>query len=88
MNDEEKKKLSRLKKSELVEEIVRLTDENQSLWSMRDEMKSSDMKNYKKQFQTMIDRKIEQLHLLAKKPIKVVPVGKKGKSWFQWGKND
>jgi hypothetical protein len=69
-----------------VDHIDHLTDENQSLWGMLDEMKSADMKNYKKQFQTMLDRRVEQVRLLAKKPIKSLSADKKSKRWFQRNK--
>ena len=74
-----KKKLLRMKKADLVQEVVRLKDENESLWMMIEEIKASDMKNYKPQFQAMVNRKLRELQLMARKAIKVIPMGK-GKS--------
>ena len=71
-----KSKLQKLKKAELIEEVIRLKDENESLWGMLDEMKESDMKNYKKQFQGMINKKIRQIQTLARKPLKMIPMAK------------
>ena len=77
MDEKELNKLKRMKKAELIEEIVRLTDENQSVWAMLDEMKASDMENYKPQFQQMINRKVTELRRFVTKPIRAFSAGKK-----------
>ena len=73
-------KLKRMKKAELVDEIVRLSDENESLWGMLEELKASDTKNYKTQFQGMVNKKIRELQHIAgsvRNPLKAFSVGKK-----------
>ena len=79
MDEKELNKLKRMKKAELIEEIVRLTDENQSVWAMLDEMKASDMENYKPQFQQMINRKVTELRHMMIKPLHAFSAGRKKK---------
>ena len=79
MDEKELNKLKRMKKAELIEEIVRLTDENQSVWAMLDEMKASDMENYKPQFQKMINRKVTELRHMMIKPLQAFSAGRKKK---------
>jgi hypothetical protein len=51
--------------------IKKLVDENDSLWDMLEEIKSSDMKNYSKEFQQMLDRKLLEVKLMTiKKPVR------------------
>ena len=79
MDEKELNKLKRMKKAELIEEIVRLTDENQSVWAMLDEMKASDMENYKPQFQQMINRKVTEWRHMMIKPLQAFSAGRKKK---------
>tara|TARA_R110002073_G_scaffold178289_4_gene336729 strand:- start:715 stop:954 length:240 start_codon:yes stop_codon:yes gene_type:complete len=79
MEDKTLNKLKRMKKAELIEEVVRLADENESLWAMHDEMKASDMANYKPQFQKMVNRKVKELKHMMIKPIQAFSMGKKNK---------
>ena len=79
MDEKELNKLKRMKKAELIEEIVRLTDENQSVWAMLDEMKASDMEHYKPQFQQMINRKVTELKHMKIKPLQAFSAGRKKK---------
>ena len=52
---------------EIIKELV---DENDSLWDMLEEIKNSDMKNYSKEFQQMLDRKMLEVKLMTiKKPV-------------------
>jgi hypothetical protein len=79
MEDKTLNKLKRMKKTELIDEVVRLSDENQSLWGMLDEVKASEMSNYKPQFQKMVNRKISELKHMMIKPIQAFSVGKRKK---------
>ena len=79
MNEKQLNKLKRMKKAELIEEVIRLTDENQSVWAMLDEMKASDMENYKQQFQQMINRKVTELRHMMIKPLQAFSAGRKKK---------
>ena len=45
--------------------IERLTDENESLWGMLDEIKAADIKNYSEEFQKMMDLKLVEIKMLA-----------------------
>ena len=55
-----------LQSSEIIHDLV---DENESLWDMLEEIKKSDMKNYSKEFQQMLDRKLLEVKLMTiKKP--------------------
>lgn len=49
-------------------EITRLNDENQSVWSLLEEIKASDITNYKKQIETAIAEKM-LVSLAAKRNI-------------------
>ena len=79
MDEKELNNLKRMKKAELIDEVVRLTDENQSVWAMLDQMKASDMENYKPQFQKMINRKVTELRHMMIKPLQAFSAGRKKK---------
>ena len=51
---------------ELHAEMLRLKDENTSLWTMLEELKASDMANYSKEMSSMMDRKLAELAFLIK----------------------
>jgi hypothetical protein len=44
-----------------------LTDENNSVWQFLDELKKSEIRNYSKEFQKSIDKKLLELQFLAMK---------------------
>lgn len=49
-------------------EIARLEDENQSVWALIEEIKESDIKNYKKQLETaMAEKALSALTLMRNK---------------------
>jgi RNase H-fold protein (predicted Holliday junction resolvase) len=51
------------KKFEL--EIEALKDERDSLWSLLEEIKEADIKNYAGEFQHMLDRKLTEVKMMA-----------------------
>ena len=65
MNDKTKKNLLRMKKSDLVNEVLRLKDENESLWGLLDELKQSEMETWGKAnkdvLQDMVDEHVKKL---------------------------
>ena len=65
MEDEAREKLLKMKKSELVDEVLRLKDENESLWDIMDELKKSEIeawgKSNKEVLQDMVNEHIKKL---------------------------
>ncbi len=53
---------------ELQAEVIRLRDENESLWQMLDEISASDIQNYQKLMEEMLmERKLDSLMITNKK---------------------
>jgi hypothetical protein len=48
-----------------LDHIEHLTDENESLWGMLDEIKAADIKNYSEEFREMMDLKLVEIKMLA-----------------------
>ena len=49
----------------ILDHIAQLTDENESLWGMLDEIKAADIKNYSEEFRKMMDLKLVEIKMLA-----------------------
>ena len=49
-----------------LDHITHLTDENESLWGMLDEIKAADIKNYSEEFRKMMDLKLVEIRMLAR----------------------
>ena len=49
-----------------LDHIEHLTDENESLWGMLDEIKAADIKNYSEEFRKMMDLKLVEIRMLAR----------------------
>ena len=69
--------LTKLTKQELITEVLRLDDEVASVWHMVDEMKASDIKNYRKELSLTVEQKLQEMQAMLQPAISAIPVTKK-----------
>ncbi len=69
--------LTKLTKQELIAEVLRLDDEVASVWHMVDEMKASDIKNYRKELSLTVEQKLQEMQAMLQPAISAIPVTKK-----------
>ena len=69
--------LTKLTKQELIAEVLRLDDEVASVWHMVNEMKASDIKNYRKELSLTVEQKLQEMQALLQPAISAIPVTRK-----------